>query len=499
MLTPDILFYWNGWCAEKNLVNRFTFLCWRTNGASDAFGLRRAGLWLGMCLSVCLCACGTVPRIDLSKAASSSTASTQVMATRGPLSVSQSKAILERISTEAGDAGMLDRHLAIEQAVAETPLINGNYTRILRDGDETFDAVFKAINDAKHHVNLEYYILEDIEHDGVCLSDLLVAKQANGVAVSVIYDSYGSLDTPAEFFDKLKRAGIKVVEFNPVNPLNAKRDYSPNDRDHRKILVVDGMTAIIGGVNLSKTYQTHPLGSSAPSEETPSESWRDTAMQIDGPVVSQVQSLFLQQWEAQKGPRLDTETFFPKVPPRGSEIVRIIGSTPDNEIPRYYVTLLSALRNAEKSIDLTASYFVPTEQEREELSAAARRGVQVRLLLPDRSNSGPALAVGRSYYTQLLDAGVRIWETQGVVLHSKTVVIDGVWSVIGSSNFDHRSIVFNDEIDAVVLGRDTAQAMQLMFEDDLAHAKKIDPVEWSQRPLFQRIEEIISRLGQKLL
>jgi len=465
----------------------------------NVFVLWRVGLWFAISLSACLCACGTIPRIDLDKAANDSKAPPQVMGTRGPLSVSQSRTILERISTEAGDAGMLDRHLAIEQAIAETPLIEGNRTRILRDGGETFNAVFTAIDRAKHHVNLEYYILEDIERDAVHLSDLLIAKQASGVTVNVIYDSFGSLDTPAGFFDKLKQAGIKVLEFNPVNPLNAKNDYSPNDRDHRKILVVDGATAIIGGVNLSKTYQTNPLGSSGPSEEAPSETWRDTAMQIDGPVVSQVQSLFLEQWTAQSGPPLDTETFFPKVPPQGQEIARIIGSTPDHETPRYYVTLLSALQNAEKSIDLTASYFVPTEQERRELIAAAARGVRVRLLLPDRSDSRAALSVGRSHYTALLDAGVSIWETQNVVLHSKTVVIDGVWSVIGSSNFDHRSIIFNDEIDAVVLGRDTAQAMQRMFEDDLARAIKIDPVEWGQRSLFQRLEEIIFRLGQTLL
>lgn len=394
---------------------------------------------------------------------------------------------------------MLGRHLAIEQAVAETPLIEGNGTRILRDGGETFDAVFKAIDRAKHHVNLEYYILEDIERDGVHLSDLLVAKQASGVAVNIIYDSFGSLDTPAEFFDKVKEAGVKVLEFNPINPLNAKKDYSLNDRDHRKILIVDGAIAIIGGVNLSKTYQPKRLGSSGPSDESPSENWRDTAMQIDGPVVSQLQSLFLEQWKNQGGPPLDIDTFFPKVSPRGNEIARVIGSTPDHTIPRYYVTLLSALQNAEKSIDLTASYFVPTEQEREELTAAARRGVRVRLLLPDRSDSRPALLVGRSHYTELLDAGVHIWETQNLVLHSKTIVIDGVWSVIGSSNFDHRSVIFNDEVDVVVLGSDTAQAMERMFEDDLARAKKIDPAEWSERSLFQRIEELISRLAQTLL
>ena len=139
---------------------------------------------------------------------------------------------------------MLKRHLAIEQAVAESPLVAGNRTQILRDGTETFPAIFSAIESAKDHINLEYYILEDIESGGQKLSDLLVAKRGEGVAVNIIYDSYGSDNTPSAFFDRLKQAGVKFVDFNPIDPLNAKNGYAPNDRDHRKILIVDGATAV---------------------------------------------------------------------------------------------------------------------------------------------------------------------------------------------------------------------------------------------------------------
>jgi cardiolipin synthase len=187
------------------------------------------------------------------------------------------------------------------------------------------------------------------------------------------------------------------------------------------------------------------------------------------------------------------------IPPAGTEVLRVIGSTPERSIPRYYVTLLSAIRNAEKTIWISAAYFVPTEDEKNDLIAAARRGVDVRLLLPGDSDSPLALAVGHSHYSDLLQAGVKIYETQDIVLHSKTAVIDGVWSVLGSSNFDHRSVLFNDEIDAVVLGNATAQELQKMFERDIQKAHPVDVATWKERPVTQRLAELFSTLWQNLL
>ncbi len=419
------------------------------------------------------------------------------MGASGPLTLQQSRALLDRIGAEAGDAGMLKRHIAIEEAVAESPLVVGNQTHLLADGDKTFPAMFRAIKNAKDHINLEYYILEDIESDGEKLSDLLIAKRQEGVAVNIIYDSFGSDSTKKEFFDRLKAGGINLVAFNPVNPLDAK---SLNNRDHRKMLVADGATAIVGGINLSTTYQSSSMGKSGNVPGKPDARWRDTDMEIDGPAVAQLQTLFLDHWMGQKGTPLNVDTFFPTVSAQGTEVVRIIGSTPEHGIPRYYVTLLSAIRNAEKSIWVSAAYFVPTDQEEEDLMAAARRGVDVRLLLPGSSDSERALAVGRSHYSDLLGAGVKIYETQNVVLHSKTTVIDGVWSVIGSSNFDRRSVLFNDEVDAVVLGAATAQELQTMFENDTnKDAKQIDLASWRRRSLTERINELYSTIWQDLL
>lgn len=437
-------------------------------------------------LLVCtlLAGCAAVPKVDDAPQGQT----TQIVGARGPLTAQQSKALLDKIAPDAADFGTLTRHMAIEEAVAETPLVAGNRTQLLVDGAQTFAAMFAAIKGAKATINLEYYIFDDIESGGELLGDLLIAKQRTGVAVNVIYDSYGSSATPPDFFKRLEDAGIHIVDFNPVNPLNP---VSLSNRDHRKILVADGARAIVGGVNMSTTYESSGSGKSGGAENKPGQYWRDTDMEIDGPAVAQLQTLFLEHWSQQSGPPLDTEKYFPVVPAAGPDVVRIVGSTPDKEIPRFYVTLLSAIRNAEKNVWLTAAYFVPTDQEEEDIIGAARRGVDVRLLLPSDSDSKMALAIGRSHYGYLLEAGVKIYEVQNEVLHSKTASIDGVWTAVGSSNFDPRSVVYNDEVDAVVLGSATARDFQKMFNADMAKAKQIDRVAWRRRPISERLLEIV--------
>jgi len=465
---------------------------------------RRPPFWGPLLTSLALAAltgCAAVPEVNKVIEQPASGAETpRLVGSKGPLTPAQSKAVLERLQTEARQSDILARHLAIEEAVAETPLAVGNKTQLLRDGAQAFHAMFGAIRQAKKHVHLEYYIVEDVESDGERFSDLLLEKRRQGVQVALIYDSYGSDHTPSQFFDRLKAAGVQMVSFNSLNPLEARNGYSPNDRDHRKILVVDGTLAIVGGVNLSTDYESS--GSSGKSKNPsgqPPQYWRDTDMQIEGPVVAQLQKLFFETWKQQRGLALEDADLFPTVSVIGSEVVRVIGSGPDDKLPRYYVTLLSAIRNAEQNIWIATAYFVPTSQEIEDLKNAARRGVDVRLLLPGKSDSGLALAVGHSHYGELLEAGVKIYESRDAILHSKTTVIDGVWSVIGSSNFDHRSVLFNDEVDAVVLGRGTATALQGIFQSEMHDAVAIDRQAWVHRPLGERFEERFGQIWQSLL
>jgi cardiolipin synthase A/B len=457
-----------------------------------------------------LTGCAHIPVVDEAELLKASDGSQlKVFGARGPLSARQSKAVLGRLAAQAPDAGALERHLAVEQIIAESPLFIGNQVRILRDGAETFPAMFAAIRQATGHVYLEYYIFEDVTCEGEKLSDLLIRQSQAGVHVRVIYDGIGSIGTDSSFLDKLRAAGVQVVEFNPPSPW--KRHSALNSRDHRKLLVADGTVAILGGVNLSSTYQSAVSAGEGPATQaedtqTPPDIWHDTDIEIKGPVVPELEALFKEHWREQQGVPLETDAQFgpnpgvdPPPQPPGGEIVRILGSSPVKLKRRYYVTVISAIRNAESSIWITGSYFVPTHQEKEGLMAAARRGVDVRLLLPARSDSGPALAVQRSHYEQLLRAGVQIYERDDGILHSKTLVVDRVWSIVGSSNFDHRSVLFNDEVDAVVLGKETGECLANDFSTDLQHALAIDPEQWRRRSALEHLRESFWRLWEQLL
>ena len=473
-----------------------------------------AALSLGAC---------AVPDVDRSIARAREATGTPkplIQGAQGPLTGAQSQSLIAKVGAGGGDK-ILQRHLLIEEAVAGSPLTADNKVTVLSDGAEAFKAIAEALRAAKRTINLEYYIIEDVQldADGAKLSDLLLQKRREGVAVNIIYDSFGSSATPGDFFDRLKQAGVNLLDFHPVTSLEAVR---LNDRDHRKILVVDGAVGIVGGVNLSKNYESKlPGGSSGGSgsgEETEGtlpvegltnaiglttklpDRWRDTAARIEGPAVAELQQLFVAQWESEKGPPLDRTDFFPRLSPKGDQVARIIGSSPEQSISRYYVTLVSALRNAETKAWISAAYFVPTEEEMDALTDAARRGVDVRLLLPEVSDSNEAVEVAHSHYSDLLEAGVKIYETKNVVLHSKTVVIDGVWSAIGSSNFDHRSVLFNDEVDAVVLGASTAHALEQVFAEGVKTATPIDRERWEAgRPLTERVRGVFARLWESLL
>ena len=419
----------------------------------------------------------------------------QVSDARGPLSREKSAAIVAELKRKSGDVDILQKHAALEEAIVGTPLVAGNRAVLLEDGPATYRAMLAAIGGAKDHINFETYIIEDDE-TGRQFADLLLARQAAGVQVHLIYDSVGCIRTPREFFERLKEGGVQVLEFNPVNPLTAKKGWQVNNRDHRKLLLVDGRTAFIGGINISNVYSS----GSSPTRSTPSSpksgGWRDTQIQIDGPVVAEFQKLFLATWEKQHGPPLAGKNYFPALSPRGNELVRSIGSSYDDPHSLIYLTLISAITNAEKSVHLTNAYFVPDPQILQALLDAARRGVDVTLILPALSDSNLVFHAGRSYYTELLAAGVKIYERGSGVLHSKTVVIDGVWSCIGSTNLDWRSFLHNDEVNAVILGPEFAQQMQAMFERDLAASTAITAEAWARRPLRFKLKELMSRIWQ---
>ena len=371
----------------------------------------------------------------------------------------------------------------------------GNKVVLLPDGPATFQRMFTAIRNAKDHINMETYIIEDDEV-GNRFSDALIRKQAQGVQVNFIYDSVGSINTPAAFFKRLTDSGIKVLEFNPVNPLTAKKGWDVNLRDHRKLLIVDGRTAFLGGINISSVYSGGSFSQRSKQRPEGGPPWRDTHMQVEGPVVGEFQKMFLATWEKQKGETLAPRKYFPQLGNRGKEVVRAIGSSPDEPYSLIYATLISAIGSAETTVLLTNAYFVPDPQLLAALRDAVQRGVDVRIILPGNTDSWLVFHAGRSYYAELLGAGVRIYERRDALLHSKTALIDGVWSTVGSTNLDWRSFLHNEEVNAVILGQEFGAQMQAMFETDLASSKRITLEQWEQRSIGDRLRETVARLWE---
>ncbi len=375
---------------------------------------------------------------------------------------------------------------------AHVPFLAGNHVELLIDGPASFAALAGAIRSARTRIDMESYEFDDVA--GGAFADLLLAARHRGVEVNLIYDAWGAYDTKPELFSRLRQGGVKVLEYNPLRP-NARMPIKVNARDHRKLLCVDGRIAITGGVNISRVYRNaHGHGAADPNDET----WRDTDVRIDGPVVAQFEHYFMETWHQQKGPVLADPPAAPLAGLNGVTVQAIDGA-PDNGQPLIYRTLLAAIALSQTSVHLTTGFFVPTPDLMQALEAAARRGVDVQVIVPGRSTSDAAVAAGRSKYGTLLRAGVKLHEFQKGVLHAKTAVVDGTWSAVGSSNLDWRSTVWNNEIDAIILSHEFGSRMEALFQTDLSASNVIDLDSWQHRSLKMRFHELKARLTEELL
>lgn len=399
---------------------------------------------------------------------------------------------------------MLKHHLAhVEDAIA-TPLVLGNEAHLLIDGPETKEAMFRAMSRARRQIDLETYILE-AAGSGQRLVELIETKRAQGVRVRILYDSIGSMDTPAEYFLRLTALGATICEFNPVNALKARHNsrLTINNRDHRKILIVDAKVAFTGGINISAVYSSGSFGRKHRAAD-PSTGWRDTHVQVRGPVVTQFQELFEQAWHGQNCPASEQLAFgdpgqLKPTAVAGTMAARVVAADPEMERSELYVALLSAIEHARERVWLTYGYFAPDERTLSTLEQAARRGIDVRLALPGFSDFWAPFHAGRSHYARLLEAGVRIFERRDALLHAKTAVIDGVWSSVGSTNLDWRSFAHNYEADLLVLDRAFADEMEALFRRDEAVSHEVVEREWKRRDVGVRFLEWLARRWEYLL
>jgi len=415
----------------------------------------------------------------------------RIESAEGLLSPATSKAIMDRLARSVDQTDLLQRYTAVIESVTGSPASKGNKVSLLIDGPATYAAMFAAIQDARVDIDLESYILEDDE-TGRRFADLLIQKRADGIPVNVIYDSLGSLATTAAFFERLRGAGIQVVAFNQTNPLEGHGKWSLLHRDHRKILVVDGKIAIIGGINISQVYSSSPSGTRR-SKDAPV-GWRDTDVRIEGPAAVEFQKLFLDTWRQQKGPSIPEQADLPVGNDAGTALVRALGSTPGANNRITFVAYMAAITFAQHSIHLTNAYFVPDAQILKAFTDAARRGVDVKLILPSITDASMVLSAQRYQYSELLKSGVKIFERRNVVMHAKTAVIDGIWSTVGSTNMDYLSFLSNDEVNAVVLDRAFADEMEKMFAKDLAESNPIARDQWKRRPFSDEVEQWVAHL-----
>jgi cardiolipin synthase A/B len=406
----------------------------------------------------------------------------------------------QRVPSKAFQAAPVPSRAHALVAGLSEPLVTGNRVDLLQDGPGTYAAMFEAIDAAHDHINLESYIVE-AEGPGEEFARRLIARARAGVRVNVLYDSFGSLGTPASYFEHLRAHGVNVCEYNPLRRLGGLLGRALQLRDHRKLMVVDGRVGFIGGVNISAVYSagSSPLSGLAGSEaaatgaEPAKPGWRDTHVRVEGPIVAQLQRLFMRHWSRYSSIALRGLNYFPPLAPAGAQRVALAACDAGRRRNPFYRALLAALDAAQQRVFLTTAYLVPTRRLMRSLVQAARRGVEVHLLLPGVSDFWAPLQAGRSHYSRLLRAGVHVHEFHDALLHAKTCVIDGLWTTVGSSNLDWRSFLHNAEANLVVLDAPLAREMERVFMDDVARSKTIVPAEWARRGLRQRIAETIAR------
>jgi len=395
------------------------------------------------------------------------------------------QAALERYKDDAAVRELVDS----VRRYSSAPLTTGNRVNVLIDGPQTYSAIEAALRAARHNIHIETFIYGPGDV-GQRFADLLAQKRKEGLEVRLLYDSLGSRETPREFFEQLRQQNVEVREFRPLSPIKTPEVWKLQNRDHRKIIVVDGQIGFTGGINIDSTYDSASTSKPGP-ERGLEDGWRDTHIEIQGPAVAQLQTLFVGNWQ-QAGEHEDLsakDKYFPAIKPAGDNLVTIVANDSESNDRSLYGTYVAAFTCATKRLWITHAYFAPNEELLTALIDAAKRGVDVRLIVPSFTDSRVVLNATQATFTQLLDAGVKIYELKDALLHAKSVVIDSSVTIIGSSNLDMRSFLHNDEVNAIVISRDTAQRMEEVFQRDQQSARAVELKAWERRSLWQRTKE----------
>lgn len=372
-----------------------------------------------------------------------------------------------------------------------SPLSADNKVKLLLNGENKFPELLQALRDAKDHIHIEYYIFDDDEI-GNQVKDVLIQKAHEGVKVRFIYDHFGSRSIRKKLVPELKAAGVEAFPFfRVIFPILANRI---NYRNHRKIVVIDGCIGFTGGINISNRYINN-------GNKDNLVYWRDMHVRIDGPGVYYLQYIFLCDWNFCTEEKITPDaTYFCELNEApDNTLVQIAASGPDSDIPTVLYALLQAINLAQKEILITTPYFIPGDSLLDALIVASLSGVKVKMLTPEKSDLFLVSAAARSYYEDLLSAGIEIYLYEKGFVHSKTLVADGNVSVIGTANMDYRSFELNFEVNAIIYDKAIAAKLQDIFYEDISHARKIDPEQWRRRPPHKQLGDKLARLLSPLL
>lgn len=368
----------------------------------------------------------------------------------------------------------------------KSKLTTYNEVDILINGEEKFKVLLKDLRDAKHHIHIEYYILED-DAIGSKIIDILCQKASDGVEVRLVYDAVGSSISYANK-KRLTNAGVAHFPFMPVlfSGLTGKMNY----RDHRKIIIIDGKTGYIGGINIADHY----------INDGQSLYWRDTHLKIQGEAVNPLQILFFTTWDFVQDTSIQlSESYFPLYQPNHRAGVQIAASGPDTDWPNIMEAIFAAIMVARSYIYITTPYFIPNDEILVALQTAARSGIEVKLLIPKTSDSWISGSATNSYLKMMLDAGVQVYRYSRGFIHAKTIVLDDEVCSIGTANMDYRSFEINFEVNAFIYDKNTSSQLKEVFLRDLEDAEQLTLDQWSQRSIGKKLLESLAKLLAPLL
>lgn len=379
-----------------------------------------------------------------------------------------------------------ERLVNLLNKLKDCPLYGGNKLTFYSNGKDKFEALFEELRKAEKHIHLQYYIFMD-DHIGHKVKDLLIKKSQEGVEVRVIYDSMGAWPTKSKFFKEMTSHGIEVEPFLKVAfPILTSR---VNYRNHRKVVIIDGKVGFMGGMNIADRYLTGINGGI----------WRDSHFKVEGKGVHGLQTSFIIDWYASRSELLMSSKYFPTLAAKGDNLMQIVTSGPTGKFKEIHQGIFQAIINAKDYVYIQTPYLIPTETLMLAIQTAAMSGVDVRIMIPEKSDTTFVQIASMSFIKEFLDAKVKIYLFKAGFLHSKLLIIDDNLTISGSANMDVRSFEHNFEIDAFIYNEETALLTKNIFLKDMKDSELIDPEIWDQRPRYKRFEESLLRLFTPLL